>query len=191
MIRCSKLINSKVGIDPSNPSECFRISKVGVGLLSPGYWFDVYGTEHFPGQQAMELRNYLVTEAMDKKDFTRVTEDGGCEQVEGFQTSYPPATDNNATINRRIYLDQVEIGKFYENEFKAIQFNIKYGLSAYVTVKQKYPMALSSIDKPMTWETNALENNADQKDLVKLNIYNARDRFNSNTLRAQVIKIIY
>lgn len=180
------MINSKVGIDANNPSECFRISKVGVGVFSPGIWYDVYGTEEFPGRQALELRNYLVTEAMDKKDFSRVTQDGGCEQVEGFQTTYPPATDNNANINRRIYLDQVEIGKFYENEFKAIHINIKYGLSSYASVKNKYPMALSSVDKPISVEADLLETHSNQKDLVKSNIYNARDRSNKNMLQAQV-----
>ena len=159
---------------------------MGIGVWSPGIWLDVYGTEQLPGQQALELRNYLVTEAMDKKDFSKVTEKGGCEEIDGFQTSYPPTTDNNATSNRRIYLDQVEIGKFYENEFKAIQINIKYGLSSYISVTTKYPMALSSIDKPLKFETEGLEQSADQKELVKHNIYTSRDRFNRNTLQAQV-----
>ena len=112
---------------------------MGTAVFSPGIWVDVYGTDKFPGQQAFELRNYLITEAMEKKNFERVLKEGGCEEVEGFQTSYPAATDNKATTNRRIYLDQVEIGKFYENEYKAIHVNIKNGLSSYASVKEKYP----------------------------------------------------
>ena len=162
---------------------------MGVGVWAPGIWSDVYGTEKFPGQQTIELRNYLVTEAMEKKDFSRVTEEGGVEEIEGFQTTYPPATDNQANLHRRVYLDQVEIGKFYENEFKAIQVNIKYGLSTYGSVKEKYPMALSSIDKPMNQEIEYAEKTTpDQVDLVKYNLYASRDRYNRNTREAQVIK---
>ena len=156
-------------------------------MFSPGIWMDVYGTEKFPGQQAFELRNFLITEALEKKNFERVLKEGGCEEVEGFQTSYPAATDNKATTNRRIYLDQVEIGKFYENEYKAIHINIKYGLSSYASVKEKYPMALSSIDKPMKAEESAYQNDTpDQQNLIKENFRAARQP-NSTTLQAQVI----
>ena len=187
-LRCVKLMNA-THIDSPSEMERIRATKVGVGTLSPGLWLDVYGTPEHPGQETTELKLFLITEAMMKDDFERVTTKDGCEEVLLVQTKCPKATDSQAELKEKLYLDQVAIKKYYKEEYEAILRNIGSGLNSYDRIMMKYPKSLSAHDKPIEAERRHMDNHKhDQYSAEKRRaIVNASNRLNTRALAAQVI----
>ena len=45
--------------------DLFEELNLGVGVLSPGHFLDVYGTNDWPGSMFQELRDWLIVEARE------------------------------------------------------------------------------------------------------------------------------
>ena len=130
--------------DMPESRKLFEELNLGVGHLSPGHFFDVYGTSDWPGSMFQELRDWIIVEARETGNH-----DGAISEINDYQKDPPNSRDNNHYNAQALWTRQEYIYRYNVENYKAVQRTSMYGLLNLSEVNAKFPGTFTDTEKPV------------------------------------------